>query len=140
MNALGAFTCLSNELVDFVVSTFSALVATLYTSNLSPFSAKAQQEALLASVNHTMSSTVASKMERAVKEEVKKTLVPAVKTSMEPLKNIVQTELSQKLTTTDHALRESVSKMVRSRQAVEAIGQAAGQALQAPIQVSLCRL
>jgi len=75
-------------------------------------------------------------MERAVKEEVKKTLVPAVKTSMEPLKNIVQTELSQKLTTTDHALRESVSKMVRSRQAVEAIGQAAGQALQAPIQSS----
>ena len=75
-------------------------------------------------------------MERAVKEEFKKTLIPAVKTSMEPVKNIVQTELSQKLTTTDHALRESVSKMVRSRQAVEAIGQAAGQALQAPIQVS----
>merc|ERR1712142_265495 len=36
----------------------------------------------------------------------------------------------------DHALRESVPKMVRSRQAVEAIGQAAGQALQAPIQSS----
>ena len=91
---------------------------------------------MLASVNHTLSSTVANKMERAVKDEFKKSLVPIVKTSMEPLKNIVQSELSQKLTTTDHALRESVSKMVRSRQAVEAIGQAAGQALQAPIQVN----
>ena len=74
-------------------------------------------------------------MERVVKDEVRNTLVPTVKTSMEPVKNIVQTELSQKLTTTDHALRESVSKMVRSRQAIEAIGQAAGQALQGPIQV-----
>ncbi|XP_017303545.1 uncharacterized protein LOC108253672, partial [Diaphorina citri] len=57
-------------------------------------------------------------------------LLPALLESMTPLKNQLQTELSQKLTATDHLLKENLSKVVQSKTVLDTITNAVLQNLQ----------
>lgn len=41
--------------------------------------------------------------------------LPGLQKTMDPLKQQIQADIAQKLTTTDSALKESINKMVRSK-------------------------
>lgn len=53
----------------------------------------------------------------------------AVNEAMNKIKDVMQNEMTQKLTVTDSLLRENIGKMVKSKPILEAIGQSAGQAI-----------
>lgn len=95
-----------------------------------------RQDKLQQAITQTVNQAVHHNLEKQVKAEIRNTVVPNVSKVLEPLKEQLHQELAQKLTTTDSLLKDNIVKMVRSRQTVDAIGMAAGNALQTPIQVA----
>ncbi|XP_060069080.1 enhancer of mRNA-decapping protein 4-like [Ylistrum balloti] len=95
-----------------------------------------RQDKLQQAVTQTVNQAILHNLEKQVKAEMRNTVVPNVGKVLEPLKEQLHQDLAQKLTATDALLKDNISKMVRSRQTVDAIGMAAGNALQTPIQVA----
>ncbi|OWF47144.1 enhancer of mRNA-decapping protein 4-like [Mizuhopecten yessoensis] len=95
-----------------------------------------RQDKLQQAITQTVNQAVQLNLEKQVKMEMRNTLVPNVAKILEPIKEQLHQDLAQKLTATDSLLKDNISKMVRSRQTVDAIGMAAGNALQTPIQVA----
>ncbi|CAC5393442.1 EDC4 [Mytilus coruscus] len=97
---------------------------------------KQRHERLQHTLVQTLQKSVASNVEDQVRDEMRNTVLPAVTRSLEPVKEQLHQELAQKLTATDSLLKDNIGKMIRSRQTTEAIGLAAGNALQTPIQAA----
>ncbi|KAK6185897.1 hypothetical protein SNE40_008034 [Patella caerulea] len=97
---------------------------------------KEEQLQLHGSIIETVGTSVSQGLDKSVRAEIKQSLLPCVSQTLQPIKEQHQHELSQKLTATDSLLKDNIAKMVRSKQTVEAIGQAAGNAIQAPIQAA----
>ncbi|XP_078608000.1 enhancer of mRNA-decapping protein 4-like isoform X2 [Branchiostoma floridae x Branchiostoma japonicum] len=97
---------------------------------------KQKQERLLSTVSQTLNSSITSKLEKCVKQEVKNSVLPAVTKSLDPVKDQLNVTMAQKLTATDSLMKENISKLVRAKTTVEAIGQSAAQAIQGPVQAA----
>ncbi|XP_014680803.1 PREDICTED: enhancer of mRNA-decapping protein 4-like isoform X2 [Priapulus caudatus] len=97
---------------------------------------KSRQDRLIGSISHNVSGALCTQLEKSVKTEMKSSVVPALNKSLEPMKQQILTDISQKLTTTDSLLKDSISKLVRSKGTVDAIGQAAGHAILSTVQQS----
>ncbi|KAI8504482.1 enhancer of mRNA decapping 4 [Branchiostoma belcheri] len=97
---------------------------------------KQKQERLLSTVSQTLNSSITSKLEKCVKQEVKNSVLPAVTKSLDPVKDQLNVTMAQKLTATDSLMKENISKLVRAKSTVEAIGQSAAQAIQGPVQAA----
>ncbi|CAH1779762.1 unnamed protein product [Owenia fusiformis] len=95
-----------------------------------------QQEQLLANMTQSLQSTLSNKIDRIVKQEIKNNVIPTLAKALDPLKDSLHQEMAQKLTATDSLMKENISKLVRSKQTTDAIGQSAGQAIQGIIQAS----
>ncbi|XP_067652269.1 enhancer of mRNA-decapping protein 4-like isoform X1 [Haliotis asinina] len=95
-----------------------------------------EQERLQTTVTQSVSQTITNNLERAVRAEIKNTVVPTVTKILDPVKDQLHQDLAHKLTATDALLKDNIAKMVRSRQTVEAIANATGSAVQAPIQAA----
>ncbi|KAH3855139.1 hypothetical protein DPMN_097700 [Dreissena polymorpha] len=91
-----------------------------------------KHERLCTSVTATITTNVNTQLEKLVRS----TVVPNITKVLEPVRDQIHHDMAQKLTATDSLLKDNISKMVRSRQTVEAIGVAAGNAIQAPIQAA----
>ncbi|XP_064611108.1 enhancer of mRNA-decapping protein 4-like [Liolophura sinensis] len=92
-----------------------------------------RQEQLMNSVNQTLTVSLPGRIEKVVRQEMKNTITPHVSRVLEPMKDQFHQDVAQKLTATDALLKDSIGKMVRSRATVEAVGTAAGNAIQAPL-------
>lgn len=97
---------------------------------------KKRHEQLQSTLSQTLTTTLSGKLDKAVKAEVKNAVVPSVQKVLSSLQEQLNNTLAQKLTATDAVLKESISKMVKSKGVVDAIGGAASSALQGPIQVT----
>lgn len=97
---------------------------------------KQRQDRLQQTLVQTLQSSISTNVEAQVKAEMRTNVLPAVTRSLEPVKEQLHQELAQKLTATDALLKDNIGKMVRSRQTTEAIGLAAANALQTPIQAA----
>ncbi|VDI24652.1 enhancer of mRNA-decapping protein 4 [Mytilus galloprovincialis] len=97
---------------------------------------KQRHERLQHTLVQTLQKSVANNVEDQVRDEMRNTVLPAVTRSLEPVKEQLHQELAQKLTATDSLLKDNIGKMIRSKQTTEAIGLAAGNALQTPIQAA----
>ncbi|XP_041375558.1 enhancer of mRNA-decapping protein 4-like isoform X2 [Gigantopelta aegis] len=97
---------------------------------------RVDEERLHTSIAQSIQLSVSQNLERTVQEEIKRTVGPCITKTMEPLREQLHQDLAQKLTATDSLLKDNIGKMVRSRQTVEAIANAAGNMIQAPIQAA----
>lgn len=97
---------------------------------------KQRQDRMQQILIQTMNNAVASNMEKQVRQEMANTILPSVTKILEPVKEQMHQEIAQKLTATDSIIRDSIGKMVRSKQTIEALGVAAGNVLQTPIQLA----
>ncbi|XP_013379353.1 enhancer of mRNA-decapping protein 4 isoform X2 [Lingula anatina] len=80
-------------------------------------------------LSEALVNKVIASLDTAVKTEIKNSVVPTIQRMIHPLQEHLHREMAQKLTATDSVMKDNIGKMVRSKQTVEAIGQAAGQAV-----------
>uniref|UniRef100_T1IHJ6 Uncharacterized protein n=1 Tax=Strigamia maritima TaxID=126957 RepID=T1IHJ6_STRMM len=88
------------------------------------------RDRMVSGVTQTIVNTVVGKLDSCVKHEMKNVILPALSKTMDPLKEHIQAEIVQKLSTTDNLMKENISKMVKSKTVIDAIGNSAALIMQ----------
>ncbi|XP_061577120.1 enhancer of mRNA-decapping protein 4 isoform X1 [Cololabis saira] len=94
------------------------------------------QEQLGQQVSHTLSSALTNKMDKVLREELKKTVPQTISKSLEPMTGQLNSTIAAKLTNVEVNLKDNVGKVVKSKNTTDAIGRAAAEAMQGPIQAA----
>ncbi|KAA8590538.1 hypothetical protein FQN60_014472 [Etheostoma spectabile] len=94
------------------------------------------QEQLSQQLSHTLSSVLTNRMDKVLREEMKKTVPQTISKSLEPVTGQLSNSIAAKLTAVEVTLKENVSKVVKSKNTTDAIGRAAAEAMQGPIQAA----
>ncbi|XP_071001209.1 enhancer of mRNA-decapping protein 4-like isoform X1 [Oncorhynchus clarkii lewisi] len=94
------------------------------------------QEHLSQQLAQTLNNTLCNRLDKTLREEMKKTVPPTIIKSLEPVTAQMNNTIAAKLTTVEAALKENVSKVVKSKNTTDAIGRAAAEAMQGPIQAA----
>ncbi|KAI5705342.1 hypothetical protein M8J75_014036 [Diaphorina citri] len=106
------------------------LLARESASNKDSVEDRRSQELLVSQITQAVQNIIIEKIQTLIVTQFNTSLLPALLESMTPLKNQLQTELSQKLTATDHLLKENLSKVVQSKTVLDTITNAVLQNLQ----------
>lgn len=85
---------------------------------------KQQQDNLAAAVSQSVINFLSSKFIDSVNNEVSKTVGPVIVSQMDVLKHQIHVELSQKLSATDHLLKENITKLVHSKSVMDVLSAA----------------
>ncbi|XP_069698744.1 enhancer of mRNA-decapping protein 4 isoform X2 [Periplaneta americana] len=93
-----------------------------------------RQEALMSAISQAVGNLVSAKLEDIVTSEIKNSIIPALVSTMEPLKHQLHIEMTQKLTSTDHLLKENITKLVHSKSVMEVLSNSTVTALQPAVQ------
>ncbi|XP_053174955.1 enhancer of mRNA-decapping protein 4 isoform X1 [Scomber japonicus] len=94
------------------------------------------QEQLGQQLSHTLCSALTNRMDKVLREEMKKTVPPTISKSLEPVTGQLNNTIAAKLTAVEVSLKDNVSKVVKSKNTTDAIGRAAAEAMQGPIQAA----
>ncbi|XP_077566843.1 enhancer of mRNA-decapping protein 4 [Stigmatopora nigra] len=94
------------------------------------------QEQFNQQLSHALSNSLTNKMDKVVREEMKKTLPPTISKSLEPVTSHLNNTISSKMTSVEVTLKDNVIKVVKSKNTTDAIGRAAAEAMQGPIQAA----
>ncbi|XP_074142503.1 enhancer of mRNA-decapping protein 4 isoform X1 [Sminthopsis crassicaudata] len=94
------------------------------------------QEHLSQQLSQALSSAVAGRLERTVREEMKKTIPQCVSKSLEPVTGQLSGTVAAKLTAVEGTLKENVTKLVKSKNLTDTIARAAADTLQGPMQAA----
>uniref|UniRef100_A0A8C7J285 Enhancer of mRNA-decapping protein 4 n=1 Tax=Oncorhynchus kisutch TaxID=8019 RepID=A0A8C7J285_ONCKI len=94
------------------------------------------QEHLSQQLGQTLSNTLCNRLDKTLREEMKKTVPPTITKSLEPVTAQMSNTIAAKLMAVEAALKENVSKVVKSKNTTDAIGRAAAEAMQGPIQAA----
>uniref|UniRef100_A0A665UFG0 Enhancer of mRNA-decapping protein 4 n=1 Tax=Echeneis naucrates TaxID=173247 RepID=A0A665UFG0_ECHNA len=94
------------------------------------------QEQLSQQLSHTLSSVLTNRMDKVLRDEMKKTVPPTISKSLEPVTGQLSNTIAAKLTAVEVTLKDNVSKVVKSKNTTDAIGRAAAEAMQGPIQAA----
>ncbi|XP_056273704.1 enhancer of mRNA-decapping protein 4 isoform X2 [Pseudoliparis swirei] len=94
------------------------------------------QEQLGQQLSDTLSTVLTNRMDKVLREEMKKTVPPAISKSLDPVTGQLSNTIAAKLTAVEITLKDNVSKVVKSKNITDAIGRAAADALQGPIQAA----
>lgn len=94
------------------------------------------QEQLTQQLSQAMSSAVAGRLERSVRDEIKKTVPPCVSRSLEPVAGQLSSSVATKLTAVEVSMKENISKLLKSKNLTDAIARAAADTLQGPMQTA----
>lgn len=89
-----------------------------------------RQDALMSAISQTVGNLVSAKLEDIVCIEIKDNILPAILEAIDPIKNQLHTEMAQKLSATDHLLKENISKLVQSKSVMEVLSSTLVGALQ----------
>ncbi|XP_067091663.1 enhancer of mRNA-decapping protein 4 isoform X1 [Osmerus mordax] len=96
-----------------------------------------QQLALsLSSSFSSLSSSLSSRLDKTIRDEMRKTVPQTISKSLEPVTGQLSSTIAAKLTAVEGALKDNVSKVVKSKNTTDAIGRAAAEAMQGPIQAA----
>ncbi|XP_063229999.1 enhancer of mRNA-decapping protein 4 isoform X2 [Bacillus rossius redtenbacheri] len=82
-----------------------------------------RQEALMSAISQSVGNLVTTKLDEIVMSEINSTILPGVVDVMESLKQELHSQMSQKLATTDHLLKENIANLVNSKAVLEVLGQ-----------------
>ncbi|XP_023618886.1 enhancer of mRNA-decapping protein 4 isoform X5 [Myotis lucifugus] len=94
------------------------------------------QEQLTQQLSQALSSAVAGRLERSIRDEIKKTVPPCVSRSLEPVAGQLNTSVATKLTAVEGSMKENISKLLKSKNLTDAIARAAADTLQGPMQAA----
>ncbi|XP_034542181.1 enhancer of mRNA-decapping protein 4 isoform X2 [Notolabrus celidotus] len=94
------------------------------------------QEQLSQQISHALSSALTNRMDKVLREEMKKTVPQTISKSLEPVTGQLNNTIAAKLTAVEVTLKENVNKVVKSKNTTDAIGRAAAEAMQGPIQAA----
>lgn len=83
-----------------------------------------------------LSAAVTNRMDRVLREEMKKTIPQTISKSLEPVTTQLNNTVAAKLTAVEIAMKDNVSKVVKSKNTTDAIGRAVAEAMQGPIQAA----
>lgn len=94
------------------------------------------QEQLSQQLSHTLSTALTNRMDKVLREELKKTVPQTISKSLEPITGQLSSTVAAKLTAVEVTLKDNVTKVVKSKNITDAIGRAAAEAMQGPIQAA----
>ncbi|XP_072290506.1 enhancer of mRNA-decapping protein 4 [Eucyclogobius newberryi] len=94
------------------------------------------QEHLSQHLSQTLTSALTNRMDRVLREEMKKTVPQTISKSLEPVSSQMNNTIAAKLTAVEITLKDNVTKVVKSKNTTDAIGRAAAEAMQGPIQAA----
>ncbi|MGH0146022.1 UNVERIFIED_CONTAM: hypothetical protein FKN15_007624 [Acipenser sinensis] len=94
------------------------------------------QEQLSQQLSQSLSNTLSNRLDKTVRDEMKKTVPQSISKSLEPVTGQMSNTIAAKLTAVEGTLKENITKMVKSKNTTDAIGRAAADALQGPIQAA----
>ncbi|XP_055002087.1 enhancer of mRNA-decapping protein 4 isoform X1 [Sorex araneus] len=94
------------------------------------------QEQLTQQLSQALSSAVAGRLERSIRDEIKKTVPPCVSRSLEPVAGQLSSSVATRLTAVEGSMKESISKLLKSKNLTDAIARAAADTLQGPMQAA----
>ncbi|XP_030622392.1 enhancer of mRNA-decapping protein 4 [Chanos chanos] len=93
-------------------------------------------EHLAQQLAQTLSNTLSNRLDKVLRDEFKKTVPQSVSKSLEPITGQMSNTIAAKLTAVEGTLKENVTKVVKSKNTTDAIGRAAAEAMQGPIQAA----
>lgn len=73
------------------------------------------QEQLTQQLSQALSSAVAGRLERSIRDEIKKTVPPCVSRSLEPVAGQLSNSVATKLTAVEGSMKENISKLLKSK-------------------------
>ncbi|XP_028264072.1 enhancer of mRNA-decapping protein 4 isoform X2 [Parambassis ranga] len=94
------------------------------------------QEQLGQQLGHALSSSLTSRMDKVLREEIKKTVPQTISKSLEPVTGQLSSTIAARLTAVEVVLKDNVTKVAKSKNTTDAIGRAAAEAMQGPIQAA----
>ncbi|XP_050569107.1 enhancer of mRNA-decapping protein 4 isoform X2 [Cygnus atratus] len=92
------------------------------------------QEHLSQQLSQSLSTAVCNRLERTVREEMKKTVPQCISKSMDPVASQLSNTIATKLTAVEGTLKESITKLVKSKNLTDSIVRATADTLQGTIQ------
>ncbi|XP_061677933.1 enhancer of mRNA-decapping protein 4 isoform X2 [Syngnathoides biaculeatus] len=95
---------------------------------------KHHQEQLTQHLSHTLCNSLTSRIDKLIREEMKKTVPPTISKCLEPVTSQLSNTITSKMTSVEVTLKDNVGKVVKSKNTTDAIGRAAAEAMQGPIQ------
>ncbi|XP_072279188.1 enhancer of mRNA-decapping protein 4 [Pyxicephalus adspersus] len=90
------------------------------------------QEYLSQQLSHSLSN----RLDKTIREEIKKTVPQCITKTLEPVTGQLSSTIAAKFTSVEGTVKESVTKMVKSKNITDAIGRAVAESLQTPIQTA----
>lgn len=94
------------------------------------------QEHLSQNLSQTLSAALTNRMDRVLRDEMKKTVPQTISKGLEPVTGLMNNTIAAKLTAVEVTLKDNVTKVVKSKNTTDAIGRAAAEAMQGPIQAA----
>ncbi|NXN27424.1 EDC4 protein, partial [Nycticryphes semicollaris] len=94
------------------------------------------QEHLSQQLSQALSTSVCNRLERTIREEMKKTVPQCISKSMDPIAGQLSNTIAAKLTAVEGTLKESITKLVKSKNLTDAVVRATADTLQGPIQAA----
>ncbi|XP_008309267.1 enhancer of mRNA-decapping protein 4 isoform X2 [Cynoglossus semilaevis] len=94
------------------------------------------QDQLSEQLVHALTSALTNRMDKILREEMKRTVPQTISKSLEPVTGQLSNTIAAKLTAVEVTLKDNVSKVVKSKNTTDAIGRAAAEAMQGPIQAA----
>ncbi|XP_061450047.1 enhancer of mRNA-decapping protein 4 isoform X2 [Rhineura floridana] len=94
------------------------------------------QEHLSQQLSQSLSTAACNRLERTIREEMKKTVPPCISKTLDPITGQLSNTIATKLTAIEGTLKENVTKLVKSKNLTDAIARAAADALQGPMQLA----
>ncbi|XP_035192650.1 enhancer of mRNA-decapping protein 4 isoform X2 [Oxyura jamaicensis] len=92
------------------------------------------QEHLSQQLSQSLSTAVCNRLERTIREEMKKTVPQCISKSMDPVASQLSNTIATKLTAVEGTLKESITKLVKSKNLTDSIVRATADTLQGTIQ------
>ncbi|XP_076118312.1 enhancer of mRNA-decapping protein 4 isoform X5 [Alosa pseudoharengus] len=94
------------------------------------------QEQLAQQLAQSLGATLSNRLDKVLRDELKKTVPQTISKSLEPVTGQMSSTIAAKLAAVEGTLKENVTKVVKSKNTTDAIGRAAAEAMQGPIQAA----
>ncbi|XP_047452618.1 enhancer of mRNA-decapping protein 4 isoform X2 [Mugil cephalus] len=94
------------------------------------------QEQLSQQLSHALGSALTSRMDKVLRDEMKKTVPQTISKSLEPVTGQLSNTIAARLAAVEVILKDNVVKVAKSKNTTDAIGRAAAEAMQGPIQAA----
>lgn len=107
--------------MDKIVTRNAQQHNTVLEKMLDSINSHGNEEAIVSGISQSVNNIVSAKLEDIIQTEILNTIVPAILNQMEDLQRQIHIELTQKLSATDHLLKENILKLVNSNSVMEVL-------------------